>query len=104
MFANHIGWSDITPYEVIRQVGKTGKTLEIRRMKYTLTDDWKPEIIVGGFFGRCVNQQAQEWAILPDENNPVERIRLSKDGVWRNRVGARFVLHDEPIRFYDHNF
>ena len=99
-YANQIGYTDVTPWEVIRVVSE--KTLEIRRMKAERDPSFKPEFIVGGFAGHCVNQHAQKWIITSDETETVVRIRLGKKG-WKGAYG-RFVLEDEPRSFYDYNF
>jgi hypothetical protein len=57
--ANHSGWSDVHPYEIVRVVSP--KTIEIRVMDAELDKNWKPEIIAGGFAGHCTNQGAQKW-------------------------------------------
>lgn len=99
-YANHIGWSDINPYEVIRKVSE--KCLEIREMKAELAPDWKPEFIPGGFSAHCINQCSQKWIIEPDPSQKVERIRLGKKG-WKGKRGM-FRLGDKPVKFYDYNF
>lgn len=99
-YANHIGWSDINPYEVIRKVSE--KCLEVREMKAELDPGWKPEFVPGGFVGTVVNQSSQKWLISPNPAGRVERIRLGKKG-WKGKSG-RFVLRDEPVKFYDYNF
>lgn len=100
-YANHFGYSDVTPYEVVKVI--SNKTLEVRKMKYELDSDWKPEFIIGGFAGHCVNQWQQKWNITSDESNKVIRIRLGKKG-WKSACGFRFELSETPKRFYDYNF
>jgi hypothetical protein len=100
-YANLIGWSDITPYEVIRTISE--KCLEVRQMAYILSPDWKPEVVAGGFAGHCVNQADQQWIIMPNESAPVLRIRLRKNGQWHSAYG-RHALSDTAIRHYDYNF
>lgn len=100
-YANHIGYSDINPYEVVRAV--SDKTLEIRRMNAERDPNFKPEFIPGGFSGHCVNQLDQEWIITSDPDAAVIRIRLGKQG-WKDASGARYQLSDKPVKFYDYNF
>ena len=100
-YANHIGYSDINPYEIIRVV--SDKTLEVREMNATRDESVKLEWMAGGFAGHCVNQRSQAWSITSDESRPIIRIRLTKHG-WQNAHGMRFTLHDKPIKFYDYNF
>ena len=100
-YANHYGYSDVDPYEVIRVV--SDKTIEIREMKAERDDSVKMEFVAGGFAGHCVNQQDQKWHISSDESRPVIRIRLGKRG-WKCPHGRRFSLSDKPKKFYDYNF
>ena len=100
-YANHISYSDINPYEVIRVVND--KTLEVREMNATRDERVKLQWMVGGFAGHCVNQLDQAWIITSDESRPIIRIRLTKRG-WQNAHGMRFTLNDKPIKFYDYNF
>ena len=101
LYANHYGWSDVNPFEVVRKV--SDKTLEIRAMDAERSANWKPEFIPGGFSGICVNNGDQEWDIKSNENNPVIRIRLGKKG-WKDAHGRRFGLSEKPIKHYDYNF
>jgi len=57
--ANHCGYSDVHPYEIVRVVSP--KTIEIRLMDAELVEGWKPEIVSGGFSGHCVNQGSQQY-------------------------------------------
>jgi len=100
-YANHYGYSDVTPYEVVRVV--SDKTLEIREMDAVRDESVKLEWEVGGFAGHCVNQREQKWIISSNPSNPVKRIRLGKKG-WKDAHGGRYGLSDEPSRFYDYNF
>jgi hypothetical protein len=100
-YANHLGYSDIDPYEVIRVV--SDKTLEVREMHCERDESVKLEFHVGGFSAHCSNQRDQNWFITPNEQGRVFRIRLGKNG-WKDAHGRRFALGDEPVKFYDYNF
>jgi hypothetical protein len=100
-YANHLGYSDITPYEIVRVVSDI--TVEIREMNAERDESVKLEWIAGGFAGHCVNQSDQEWVITSDEKAPVIRIRLCKGG-WKDKFGRRYSLGIEPVKFYDYNF
>lgn len=100
-YANQFGYSDVEPYEVVKVISE--KTIEIRAMD-TKALPWKRDFHPGGFFGHTSNQEEQKWDITSNENNPVFRIRLSKNKGWRNAGGSRFKLSDKPIKFYDFNF
>lgn len=100
-YANHLGYSDVTPYEVIRVV--SDKTIEIREMNAERDESVKLEFHVGGFSAHCSNQRDQKWIITSDESAPVIRIRLGKQG-WKDKHGRKFGLSDQPKKFYDYNF
>jgi hypothetical protein len=101
-YANEYGWSDVTPYEVVRVV--SDKTIEVRRMNSVRSN---PEnnlgFAPGGFVGHCSRQSEQEWIITSSDTATVIRIRLGKHG-WKDKYGNRFKLSDKPVRFYDYNF
>jgi hypothetical protein len=101
-FANRLGYSDVEPFEVVRVV--SDKCLEVRAMDAELDPAWKPEWVVGGFAGQCINQGQQKWIITSNPANPLRRIRLQKSGDWKSPCGGRFALDSRPVRFYDYNF
>ena len=114
-FANHLGYSDINPYEVVRVVSE--KCVEIRAMDAEPIK-WKKDIVQGGFSHHVKNQDEQKWDITSNEANPIIRIRLNKSKretfniktgwtnllEWKNKYGDRYKLSDKPIKFYDYNF
>jgi hypothetical protein len=100
-YANHHGYSDVTPYEVVKHV--SNQTIEIREMDAEKDPSWVPNWHVGGFAGHCSNQHEQKWIIKSNAENPVVRIRLGKQG-WKDKHGRKFGLSEQPVRFYDYNF
>lgn len=100
-YANHYGYSDINPFEIIRRV--SDKTIEVREMNAERDPEWSPNFIPGGFSAHCVNQREQRWDIVSNPSNCVIRIRLGKNG-WKDASGRIFVLSDRPVKFYDYNF
>jgi hypothetical protein len=100
-YANRYGYSQVYPYEIVRVI--SDKTIEVREMEALPDPNWKPEIIPGGFFGHCVNQDEQTWIIKSDHTAKTIRIRKRKDGKWYSKMG-RHVLEDKPRYFYDYNF
>ena len=98
-YANLIGWTDITPFEIIK---KTTKTLTLRMMDFERNKNWNPVIIEGGFVGHCVNNSEQQWIITSNPNNLVVKAYLRKDGYY-SRCG-KHIVSDIPIRKYDYNF
>jgi hypothetical protein len=100
-FANHIGYSDVNPYEVIRRV--SDKTIDIRPMDAERDPSWQPDFVSGGFCGTVINQSEQKWVITSNPQARIVRIRLGKQG-WRDAHGNRYGLADKPVKFYDYNF
>lgn len=98
-YLNHIGWSDVNPYEVVRVVSE--KRVEIRAMKATELP-WKADVRMGGFVAHVANQRDQKWDIKSDPTMPVIVARLGKKG-WKSEMG-RHVEEDAPRKFYDNNF
>ena len=101
-YANHYGYTDVNPFEVVRVV--SDKTVEVREMDAKRDDSVKLEFHIGGFSAHCANQREQKWLITSNPSNSILRIRLSKTGVWKDKHGRRFGLSDKPIKFYDYNF
>ena len=99
-YANHIGWTDVNPYEIVKVI--SDKTIEIREMKSEKLP-WKAEWVEGGFAGHCTNQRDQKWKISSDENIPTIRARKRKDGYFHSSHG-KHLLEEEPRKFYDYNF
>ena len=99
-YANHYGYSDVNPYEIVRRI--SDKTIEVREMRAERNTNWKPEFVPGGFVGTVVNQDSQRWIITSDPTAPIIRIRLTKRG-WRSK-NAQFELSNAPRKFYDFNF
>lgn len=101
-FANRLGYSDVEPYEITRWVSE--KTVEIRAMRAERDPSYKPEFVPGGFSAVCLNQNEQTWIITSKPEAKVFRIRLHKDGYWRDADGSRYSLAVKPVKFYDYNF
>lgn len=106
-YANLYLYTDGEPFEVVRVI--SDKTMEIRQMKATLSPDWKPDIIPGGFAGHCVNQNEQVWLYESDPSMPVVRMRKVKPThanrlmTWKSKYGHH-RLSDKPRKFHDYNF
>jgi hypothetical protein len=101
--ANQNGYSDTTPFEIVRVV--SNKTIELRSMSAERHPDWKPEFVSGGFAGHCTNNgdQRNAWIIKSDPEGYTVRARLQKDGSWKSSHG-RHSLHTAAIKHYDYNF
>tara|TARA_R110000744_G_scaffold367657_1_gene477221 strand:- start:42 stop:392 length:351 start_codon:yes stop_codon:yes gene_type:complete len=107
LFANHHGYSDVHPYEIVRIV--SDKCIEIRAMD-TSENKTKMNFVAGGFSAHCSNQHAQDYDYTSNPENHVKKIRLNRvsqycaDKVWKCKNGARYNISDEPYKYYDYNF
>ena len=99
-YANNGGYSDITPYEIVRVI--SDKTIEIREMDCEKLP-WKPDWHEGGFSGHLANQDEQKWDIKSNEENSIIKARLRKDGYFHSEVGKHYI-EKSPRKFYDYNF
>lgn len=100
-YANHYGYSDVNPFEVVRVI--SDKTIEVRKMHAERDESVQLQWHAGGFAGHCSNQRDQRWVITSDPEGSVVRLRLTKRG-WQDKHGRRFGLNDQPVKFYDYNF
>ncbi|MCP5535405.1 MAG: hypothetical protein H7A51_04125 [Akkermansiaceae bacterium] len=93
-------YSDRTACTIIK-VSASGKTIHLQEDVATL-DDWKPEIVQGGFAGHCVNNTSQRYTYHPNPEGAVYRASLRKDGRYRTTNNERVI----PGRhhFHDYNF
>lgn len=101
-FANRYGYSDVSPFEIVRII--SDKTVEVRKMDAERDASVELEFHAGGFAANCSNQRDQKWFITSNRSNPVVRIRLNKQGVWKSACGSKFGLAEAPHKFYDYNF
>jgi hypothetical protein len=103
-YANSLGYSDISPYEIVRIVSE--KTLEIRAMDAVETEFWKnsKDWKAGGFAGHLANQRDQEWDITSNEKNGVFKIRWSEAKQRWQANNMKFNLNTKPLKHYDYNF
>lgn len=92
-------YSDSHAYTIIK---RTQKTITIQRDKATLKEDFKPEIIPGGFAGHCVNNYEQDYDYKRDEKGATKVLHWSeKNGNWKSKSGSVSLGRHE---FYDYNF
>jgi len=88
-YANHMGWTDVNPTEIIKWV--SAKTVEIRAMDA----EELPAI--------CVNSNTQNWHIYSNFANPIFRIRLGKNG-WKDSRKNHYTLAEKPKKYHDYSF
>lgn len=102
-------YSDSHAGTVIK-VSKNGKRVWIQDDDAKLDPNFKPEIIPGGFVGRCVNQNEQRYTY---ERNPEGTIREFSIRKWRGRYvwttkgsnpDGRQEITLGRHKFHDYNF
>ena len=93
-------YSDRTACTIVA-VSKSGKTISLQT-DHAKLDNWKPEMIPGGFAAHCTNNHSQRYRSLPNPDAPVWKARLCKDGKFRTPNRERVI----PGRhhFHDYNF
>jgi hypothetical protein len=99
-YANEFGYSDVRPFEIVKVV--SDKTIEVREMS-AKSLPWDRDFHPGGFFGHTSNQNEQKWDIKSNEEGHTFRIRKGKNG-WKSAHGSKFIIAEEPRKFYDFNF
>lgn len=92
-------WSDSKAYTIVK---RTAQTLTLRRCKATLSTDFKPNFIPGGFCGTVINQNEQTYSYEEDENGEIITARWSK--VKRGFYWNGMYVKAGRSEFYDYNF
>jgi hypothetical protein len=93
-------WSDRHAATVIK---KTAYSVTVQQDTATLSPDFKPVRVEGGFAGHCINQDEQTYTYERNPNGRVETFR------WSNKYG-RYGTPGNPSlskgrhEFYDYNF
>lgn len=67
-------------------------------------ENWKPNIVPGGFCGHCTNNYDQKWVVRSNDKGAIDKFSVSRDGFVRS-IGSRrndIVLGAYPFR--DYNF
>lgn len=88
LYANQFLFSDIYPFEVVKKVSDI--TMDIREMSADLQLETNP--------------YEQKYKFSSNENNQTVRIRKNNKGVWRDKDGRRYVIGNEPRKYYDYGF
>lgn len=97
--------NDTYPYEVIEI--KSDKKIVIRGMKATISPDFKPEFIAGGFCAHCTNNHDQKWDITSNPDGEIKTLTKRKNGRWEQEgvktgQGMRFSF-GKAVHFHDYN-
>ena len=84
-------------------IGRTAKTLRIQRDKATLSKDFKPEFIIGGFAAHCTNNNSQRYDYAKDPDGVI------KTAYWSEVNGCFRIDGSTPLsigrhEFYDYNY
>ena len=74
-------WTDCEAYTIIK---KTPTTMILQQDKATMDPAFKPEFIVGGFAGHCINQNDQTYTYEKNPNGAQTKITLRK---WKDEEG-----------------
>ncbi len=92
-----------TDAEAFTIVKRTAKTLTLRKCKATLSPDFKPEFVPGGFLGTVINQHEQSYTYEEDEHGVLRKAYWSdaKQGFY---VGGCLRCTKGRHKFYDYNF
>ena len=100
LYANHYGWSDVNPYEVVEV--RTSNKLIVRPMQAELKE--RPQVLGIGGFSATYDNTTQKWDITPCPEAQTIAIRKHKDGKWYGRGKQRFGISLKPHKYYDYNF
>jgi len=102
-YANHTGYSDVNPFEVIKVVSPI--CVEIRALN-TKQIRYPANVQVGGFSAHVVdNREGQKYEYSQNPDAPTTRIRWSKaKRQWQSASGNRYRMSNKPHKFYDYNF
>lgn len=108
LYANHIMYSDVVPFEVIEM--KTATCWVIREMECTEKESSKKErmesFVPGGFCGHFDNY-TQEWNIKSKKDGYTTCIRYHSSKTSKGWYGAGkeyYRVEAKPCKFYDFNF
>ena len=95
-------WSDAHAATVIK---KTRCTITVQYDKATLSPDFKPEFVTGGFCAHCTNQNEQTYTYEKDENGRIETYRWSDKRIrYQGGGDGSIYLTKGRHEFYDYNF
>ncbi len=96
-YANQLGWTDVTPYEILEK--RTPRKIIIRMMDAELDPNWKMDTSIGGFVGHINNDRTQEYSYSSNELYSEIAIRLNKQGIWKDKYGNCYSLNIIPYKF-----
>lgn len=90
--------NDVLPFEVVEMIG--GFELLIREMSCERFRGWKPAMVMG----HCMNESSQRWEIVSDWEALTFRIRLDRNGDWKDACGKIYTMAENAVRFHRFSF
>lgn len=85
-------------------VSKSGKKVVLQEDNAVL-DNFKPEVIPGGFVGHVVNQNEQKYIYTRDPDGREYVARMNKNGKWKiTKNPSMGITFGVRHKFYDYNF
>ena len=103
MYFNRCQRTDINPYEVVKKISDKCYLVRSMSTKLMNKEELNKSFIPGGFLGHTDNN-LQAWKIISNQGGQQVKIRLHKDGNWKDSDGTRYIQSEQPIKHYDFNF
>lgn len=97
-YANRYDDKGTFPFEVVDHI--SGYEVLVREMASDLKPGWRPAMIMG----HCTNEDGQDWKISSDPKALTFRIRLNRNGMWKDAAGNVYRMEAVPIRFHRYSF
>lgn len=106
-------WTDCEAYTIIK---RTATTMTLQEDKATMSPNFKPEFVAGGFAGHCVNQGDQTYTYEADPAGPTIKVSLRRwtdeEGnerrLWKKVGTGKFErggnVYPGRSKFHDYNF
>ena len=106
-------WTDCDAYTVIK---RTATTMTLQEDTATMSPNFKPEFVAGGFAGHCINQGDQTYTYEPNLTGSKIKVSLRRwtdeEGnerrLWK-KVGTKTFERGGNVypgrrKFHDYNF
>jgi hypothetical protein len=106
-------WTDCDAYTVIK---RTATTMTLQEDKATMSPNFKPEFVAGGFAGHCINQGDQAYTYEPNLTGSKIKVSLRRwtdeEGnerrLWKKVGTGKFErggnVYPGRNKFHDYNF
>ena len=103
MYFNRCLFSDINPYEVVKKISDKCYLVRSMSIKLMNKEELNKSFVPGGFLGH-IDNSLQTWGITSNQDGHQFKVRLHKNGEWKDSDGMTYTLSDKPIKYYDFNF